>query len=35
MPKHDPAHQPLPEWADTWMAEYAKGTDMTSFVAVT
>jgi predicted metal-dependent hydrolase len=30
-PNHDPAHQPLPEWADTWMAEYARGTDMTQF----
>lgn len=31
MPYHDPADQPLPEWADTWMDEYSSGTDMTSF----
>ncbi len=30
-PYHDPADQPLPEWADTWMAEYDRGTDMTRF----
>lgn len=30
-PNHDPGEQPLPAWADTWMAEYARGTDMTSF----
>jgi predicted metal-dependent hydrolase len=30
-PKHDPADQPLPEWADTWMREYDRGTDMTVF----
>jgi Predicted metal-dependent hydrolase len=30
-PNHDPKEQPLPDWADTWMAEYARGADMTSF----
>ena len=30
-PYHDPADQPLPEWADTWMREYDRGTDMTTF----
>jgi predicted metal-dependent hydrolase len=30
-PYHDPADQPLPAWADTWMREYDRGTDMTSF----
>ena len=30
-PNHDPAEQPLPEWADTWMREYDRGTDMTAF----
>jgi len=30
-PNHDPADQPLPQWADTWMREYARGTDMTAF----
>lgn len=30
-PHHDPADQPLPEWADTWMREYERGTDMTKF----
>jgi predicted metal-dependent hydrolase len=32
-PNHDPGHQPLPDWADTWMAAYAGGTDMTTFAA--
>ncbi len=31
-PYHDPADQPLPDWADTWMREYERGTDMTMFV---
>ena len=30
-PNHDPGEQPLPDWADTWMTEYARGTDMTRF----
>lgn len=30
-PNHDPADQPLPDWAETWMREYDRGTDMTSF----
>ncbi len=30
-PHHDPANQPLPDWADTWMREYDRGTDMTTF----
>jgi predicted metal-dependent hydrolase len=30
-PNHDPKEQPLPDWADTWMAEYARGVDMTAF----
>jgi hypothetical protein len=30
-PYHDPAHQPLPDWADSWMREYDRGTDMTTF----
>jgi hypothetical protein len=30
-PYHDPADQPLPDWADTWMREYDRGTDMTTF----
>jgi len=30
-PHHDPADQPLPDWADTWMREYERGTDMTRF----
>ena len=30
-PNHDPADQPLPDWADTWMREYDRGTDMTTF----
>lgn len=31
MPNHDPANQPLPEWANTWMSEYDRGADMTAF----
>lgn len=23
--------QPVPDWADTWMREYDRGTDMTRF----
>ena len=30
-PHHDPADQPLPEWAETWMREYDRGSDMTAF----
>ncbi|MFY9764168.1 MAG: hypothetical protein WAK42_04050, partial [Mycobacterium sp.] len=30
-PHHDPADQPLPDWADTWMGEYERGRDMTRF----
>ena len=30
-PYHDPADQPLPDWAATWMREYDSGADMTSF----
>jgi hypothetical protein len=30
-PHHDPADQPLPDWADTWMHEYEQGSDMTKF----
>ena len=30
-PNHDPADQPLPAWADTWMRDYADGADMTSY----
>ena len=30
-PYHDPADQPLADWADTWMREYDRGTDMTTF----
>ncbi|MCV6981379.1 metal-dependent hydrolase [Mycolicibacterium pulveris] len=32
-PYHNPADQPLPDWADTWMREYERGTDMTTFAA--
>ncbi|UMB68812.1 metal-dependent hydrolase [Mycobacterium paraterrae] len=34
-PNHDPADQPLPEWADTWMREYDHGVDMTRFFPTT
>ncbi len=30
-PHHDPANQPLPDWVATWMREYDRGTDMTTF----
>lgn len=30
-PYHDPADQPLPDWAQTWMRAYDRGTDMTAF----
>ena len=30
-PGHDPADQPLPDWADTWMRAYDDGADMRSF----
>jgi len=30
-PNHDPADQPLPDWAETWMREYDRGADMTAF----
>ncbi|MGO8768390.1 MAG: metal-dependent hydrolase [Mycobacterium sp.] len=30
-PNHDPADQPLPDWFDTWVSEYERGTDMTMF----
>jgi predicted metal-dependent hydrolase len=30
-PHHDPADEPLPGWADTWMREYERGSDMTTF----
>ncbi len=30
-PYHDPADQPLPDWAGTWMRAYDRGTDMTRF----
>ena len=33
-PYHDPADQPLPDWADTWMREYDRGTDMTAFAGI-
>ncbi|QZA09646.1 metal-dependent hydrolase [Mycolicibacter heraklionensis] len=33
MPYHDPADQPLPDWAGTWMSEYDNGADMTVFSA--
>jgi predicted metal-dependent hydrolase len=34
-PNHDPADQPLPDWAATWMTEYERGTDMTAFTGAT
>jgi len=34
-PHHDPADQPLPDWADTWMREYEQGSDRTAFYPTT
>jgi predicted metal-dependent hydrolase len=34
-PYHDPAEQPLPDWAETWMREYDRGVDMTTFAGTT
>ncbi len=34
-PHHDPADQPLPDWADTWMRAYDRGVDMTTFADTT
>jgi hypothetical protein len=28
-PRHDPAHQPLPDFADVWLGRYAQGADVT------
>jgi predicted metal-dependent hydrolase len=33
-PNHDPAGQPVPDWADTWKREYKRGTDMTRVAAL-
>ncbi|OBK75625.1 metal-dependent hydrolase [Mycobacterium sp. 1164985.4] len=30
-PYHDPADQPLPDWAEEWMRAYDRGDDMTTF----
>jgi predicted metal-dependent hydrolase len=30
-PNHDPAHQPLPAYADRWFDAYRRGIDMTAF----
>lgn len=30
-PYHNPAVQPLPQWAEVWMKEYERGADMTTF----
>ena len=30
-PAHDPADQPLPQWADEWMRAYDRGADMTAY----
>ncbi|WP_019925312.1 metal-dependent hydrolase [Nocardia sp. BMG111209] len=30
-PYHNPADQPLPEWAAVWMRAYERGADMTTF----
>ena len=30
-PAHNPADQPLPQWADEWMRAYDRGEDMTTY----
>jgi predicted metal-dependent hydrolase len=30
-PSHNPADQPLPQWADEWMRAYDRGADMTTY----
>lgn len=30
-PRHDPAVQPIPAWADEWMSAYERGSDMTAY----
>jgi predicted metal-dependent hydrolase len=30
-PHHDPAHEPLPAWADKWFAAYDAGADVTTY----
>jgi hypothetical protein len=34
-PRHNPANQPLPDWAETWMRAYEHGEDMTTFAGST
>jgi predicted metal-dependent hydrolase len=34
MPRHDPAHEPLPSWADRWFSAYGAGADVTTYAGV-
>jgi hypothetical protein len=34
MPRHDPAHEPLPPWAKRWHAAYDAGADVTTYEGV-
>ena len=31
LPRHDPAHEPLPAWVDEWHAAYRSGDDVTTY----
>lgn len=33
-PGHDPAHEPVPDYASTWMADHARGVEMTRYLGV-
>ncbi len=34
MPRHDPAHEPLPLWAEHWHSAYDAGADVTTYEGV-
>jgi predicted metal-dependent hydrolase len=34
-PRHDPTHQPLPPFADEWLAHYTEGADVTHWYTTT
>jgi len=34
MPRHDPAHEPLPLWAERWHSAYDTGADVTTYEGV-
>ena len=34
MPRHDPAHEPLPAWAERWHEAFNSGADVTTYEGV-